>query len=63
MSRGSENLTISSENISNRKLESGILMGTSNENIRGRIISRTKDPDGWRNDFHNFTLVWTPGIY
>ncbi|XP_073991633.1 uncharacterized protein isoform X2 [Rhodnius prolixus] len=58
MARGNKNLLAGDQDIGNRQLESGILMGVG-ENIRGRTIIRDKI-DGWHKHFHNYTLMWTP---
>lgn len=61
MARGNKNLLAGDQDIGNRQLESGILMGVG-ENIRGRTIIRDKI-DGWHKHFHNYTLMWTPGKF
>uniref|UniRef100_A0A023F500 Putative beta-1 n=1 Tax=Triatoma infestans TaxID=30076 RepID=A0A023F500_TRIIF len=58
MARGNKNLLAGDQDIGNRQLESGVLMGVG-ENIRGRTIIRDKI-DGWHKHFHNYTLIWTP---
>lgn len=59
MARGNENLKMNSEDLSCRKLEYGILMG-SGDTIKTKA-GTTNEPAGWHSDFHNFTLVWTRG--
>lgn len=58
ISRGNRDLTINSNDLSCKQLESGVLMGLD-ENVRGRAVIR--ENTGWHQKMHNFTVIWTPG--
>lgn len=62
-SLGNRDLTFRGEQIGSTRLESGILLGKEmsfpNWRIRGRKIIRPSEV-GWFEDFHNYTLIWTP---
>ncbi|KAL1123442.1 hypothetical protein AAG570_002522 [Ranatra chinensis] len=59
MARGNINLSFGDYILGNNLLEAGVMIGTNDE-IRGRAIE-WNNPNGWHDDFHNYTLIWTPG--
>lgn len=61
MARGNDDLKLNSEDLSSKRLEYGVVMGAGN-----KVVSKnaTKvEQSGWYSGFHNFTLVWTHGVY
>ncbi|KAL1123444.1 hypothetical protein AAG570_002524 [Ranatra chinensis] len=58
MARGNENLKSGTIDLSNSRLEAGVLMGPEND-VQVKSINWTNS-GGWNKEFHNFTLLWTP---
>lgn len=59
MSRGNRDLKLNGEDIGCELMESGVFMGIG-DNVRGRTVTRVTD-DCWYNEYHNYTVLWTPG--
>ena len=62
MARGNENLNLNSNDLSSKNVENVILVGTSEYNVKSKIIT-AYNPSGWHSDFHNYTVVWKHGKY
>lgn len=59
VSRGNQNLRLNKQDLSCKQLESGVLMGVGNNILKYCV---TKESDGWHQEMHNFTVIWTPGV-
>lgn len=57
MSRGNQQLFCDDNDLSSKVLESGVLVGTDDMNVKQISVKRDKNED-WSTRFHNYTVIW-----
>ena len=59
MTRGNSDLKLNGNDIGYKKLETGVLLGVENDVRQHTMIMQTVD--GWPNEYHKYSVIWTPG--
>lgn len=60
--RGNEQLISAGKHIGSKMLRSGIVVGVD-EKIQAKSAFFNNKKEAWNRDFHNYTLIWKPGMY
>lgn len=60
MARGNKDLNCFNEPYGHKRLEMGVYLGHESQ-IKRKIFHKMAS-DGWSKDYHNYTIVWAPGI-
>ncbi|XP_065220734.1 uncharacterized protein LOC135845823 [Planococcus citri] len=58
MSRGNKQYDCTNNHYGHRRLEVGVYLGPQ-YGVKQKLFYKMT-PDGWANDFHNYTVTWTP---